>query len=468
MNSEHKQVAVPRAFFVKAKLDYADWRWAWVREQVQNSWDAGASSLNFTISFDEQGHTVIEVCDNGCGMTRDVVENSLLTMGGSHKPNGAVGGFGVAKTLLYFANCRYGIDSRRDGMLTVVNGSGGDYAIQSLPSLGKPYTRSRTVFDDWTVDSARSYIRDYIKKFFAGYEDDRREMQFVVDGVAVDYDEDEYDDFAETELGDLFFSEVSGHSHTVLVTLGGLPMYHAHASARDGRAIRAAVALRGDYSQFTSNRDGLLMQQAIKLQDIIQQLVNERSALRAGAELCESATFNVPAVLSSTAGTNQLSDLMRTLLNRVDWTGYHEQVAVRVATSPRRRRTDSADKNVLSVGEAVKVLNQARTQKLAQQWKEQVEELLLLPTVAARLTNYMYTVRTGLLLTNRNILGMCESPNTHVRNLLFNPLKMTREWGDADDMWDVAVHEVAHLFTPNHDEMFIDVMDTIRREYRRS
>lgn len=125
---ESSQVRLPNAFFATAKRDYADWRWAFFRELVQNCFDAGARNIDFMIKeFDAACNSVTVRCDDdGCGMTRHVLENGLLSLGGSSKPAGAVGGFGIAKQLLFFAHQSYTISTGSH----YVHGSGGQYTLQ--------------------------------------------------------------------------------------------------------------------------------------------------------------------------------------------------------------------------------------------------------------------------------------------------------------------------------------------------
>ena len=40
---------IGREFFAKAKADYADWHWSWIREISQNCMDCGSSRINVTI-----------------------------------------------------------------------------------------------------------------------------------------------------------------------------------------------------------------------------------------------------------------------------------------------------------------------------------------------------------------------------------------------------------------------------------
>ena len=46
MMTEARYVQVPHSYFQKAKAEYSDWRWAMIREFIQNSYDAQASNID--------------------------------------------------------------------------------------------------------------------------------------------------------------------------------------------------------------------------------------------------------------------------------------------------------------------------------------------------------------------------------------------------------------------------------------
>jgi hypothetical protein len=83
---------IGREFFAKAKADYADWRWSWVREISQNSMDCHSSRIDVTIERDG-ANTQIAVNNDGQPMSEDILIDKFLTLGGSAKDDG-VGGFG--------------------------------------------------------------------------------------------------------------------------------------------------------------------------------------------------------------------------------------------------------------------------------------------------------------------------------------------------------------------------------------
>ena len=122
------QVKIGPSFFVKAKNDYSNWHWAWVRELCQNSIDApGCDNIIFTFSYDEQSDITYAVCENnGSPMTREILLDKFLSIGESGKNfNGSVGGFGKAKELIAFCHNSYTIHTGS----FFVSGSGADFSL---------------------------------------------------------------------------------------------------------------------------------------------------------------------------------------------------------------------------------------------------------------------------------------------------------------------------------------------------
>src|SRR3990167_5068098 len=96
-------VRIPSDHFLRRiKTDYADFQSAIIREFLQNSVDAGATRVDINI-IAEGENVRLTVADDGGGCTVETITDRLLTLGGTYKEEGAVGGFGVAKELLFFA-----------------------------------------------------------------------------------------------------------------------------------------------------------------------------------------------------------------------------------------------------------------------------------------------------------------------------------------------------------------------------
>ena len=56
-------------------------------ELVKNSYDAGADKVNISFFNDENEKLTLEICDNGCGMTREVIKDVWFTVATPFKEN---------------------------------------------------------------------------------------------------------------------------------------------------------------------------------------------------------------------------------------------------------------------------------------------------------------------------------------------------------------------------------------------
>ncbi|MCK5342356.1 MAG: ATP-binding protein, partial [Candidatus Heimdallarchaeota archaeon] len=111
MNDVAKIVIGSDYFRKNARSDYASpLPFVWIREAMQNSIDAGATEIKIST----EGNN-ITFTDNGCGMDLDVLTHKLLTLGGTKKESGSVGGFGKAKEVLFFSWDEWFIDTGTDG-----------------------------------------------------------------------------------------------------------------------------------------------------------------------------------------------------------------------------------------------------------------------------------------------------------------------------------------------------------------
>lgn len=120
------QIKIGPSFFAKSKNDYSDWRFAIAREFIQNSIDAKANHIDIYIKNNDNNTTVV-VSDNGKGMSEEILSEKLLAIGESSKDfSDTVGGFGVAKLILYFTHESYMIRTNN----LRVRGSGAAYTIE--------------------------------------------------------------------------------------------------------------------------------------------------------------------------------------------------------------------------------------------------------------------------------------------------------------------------------------------------
>jgi len=296
------QVKIGPEFFAKELREYSDWRWGIVREAMQNSIDArGSDRIEVEIS-EQDGNTIFTWSNNGKSMDLDTIENKLLCLGGTGKEfSGTVGGFGKAKTLLYFAHESYTI---RTGSL-VVKGRGGDYTVTECPFyLG---TKSTVVLKG----SQAAALVSACKRFCQLAQWDGH--------ISVRSDSSTFSSRPALHKGrwrkDFSFGKVytnRSFENLLVVRIGGVPMFTRHTNLN--RCV--VVELSGSsVERLTSNRDSLLHSYNYELQDFITRLaVDRRSALDSNFEekkvygnvcmsytsrLAESAIGKMPPELAS-------------------------------------------------------------------------------------------------------------------------------------------------------------------------
>jgi hypothetical protein len=128
-------ITVPRDFFLSERNSaYADWPGAFWRELLSNAVDAGASRLHVRTRFAADGGFLIDIADNGGGMSRETIETVYMRLGASTKrDDSGIGGFGRARILTCFSQRAYRIRTSN----LVVTGEGGDYEIRETDTSVK-------------------------------------------------------------------------------------------------------------------------------------------------------------------------------------------------------------------------------------------------------------------------------------------------------------------------------------------
>ncbi len=287
-----RQVKIGPKFFEKAKNDYANWVFAWVREIVQNSTDArGCSRIDFNIALQEDGNTKVIVKNNGEPMDENILVNKLLALGESGKDfEGTVGGFGLAKNILLFTHLHWEVNT---GDLRVV-GCGGEYSLEYGPYWFG--TETTVIMEGDLVYDLERKLREFCR--YAQW-----------DGSIYLGDEHlETNQYKGSPRRDLGFGVVytnKSDSNRLVVRIGGIPMFINYV----GLDRLVIVELKGKSSVcLTSNRDGLRSPFCHDLSNFITELsVDKKSALKArnpkyrhyhGTRLChEKSRTNVSEML---------------------------------------------------------------------------------------------------------------------------------------------------------------------------
>lgn len=267
------QVKIGPNFFAKVRKDYADWTFATAREFVQNSADAKYTT-RITVEVTAKDDSVLLVVENnGETMSEDIIVNKLLALGESGKDfAGTVGGFGIAKSLLYMSNLSYRISSGKH----LVVGCGGDYELTELdtPVAG---TRSEVFIAPTKWLDAAALAERIIKRFVAVIATTQRpNIEFTVNGKPVDANLKKGARRRGFTWGTAYTNKT--YPKTLVVRIDGMPMFTKQIDLP--RCV--ILELEGNSGDsLTSNRDGLQYTQQCQLDNLLYELaVDKVSALR--------------------------------------------------------------------------------------------------------------------------------------------------------------------------------------------
>lgn len=512
-----RQVQVPHSYFQKAKSEYSDWRWAMIREFIQNAYDAQATTIDFRLTINATGRIELHVDDDGIGMDQDTLENALLCMGGSRKPAGSIGGFGIAKAILFFAHHAYTIQTRD----LTVQGGGGEYRLQ-IDGDSIDGTRMTVELADESVmlDAWRERIRTYVRACFMEYATGRP-VTIHLDGQELPQNNDcTYDFNVQTSLGAMWHDELPGSSRSeFVVSVAGLPMFtETFYSSANQSALSGGLELDAGSAVLTANRDGFSSAVRELFSKVVGGLVQNQSAVRYGQTLDLSINFDagVDAIRTSPNGTDTGGDasgrptlqlLMvcskavkpesvegyAAALRRITLDRYPANFHLKVESLSMRRSAKS--QAYITAPALVADMNKQRSARLAHSWRTALMTILCCDWALANGTAF-YDTR-GRLIEDWNSYegelfdlqaffrgrrvdpgfcfiadteGLCTAPfnDSKPHRIFINPLLLTTETGfRLGDTLDLAYHEVSHLWEQHHGESFCGVEAKLRQSVRR-
>ena len=510
-----RQVQVPHSYFRKAKMEYADWRWAMIREFIQNSYDAQATTIDFRLSVNDRDAIELSVDDDGIGMDRDTLENVLLCMGGSRKPEGAIGGFGYAKAILFFAHQSYTIRTRN----LRVDGNGGEYRLSTENTVvtGTQITveldDDSDLFDEW-----RERIVHYAAACYMEYATGRP-VTIRLDGEELPQNNDSaYDFYVQTPLGTVWYNEEPDNCRSEFVVfVGGLPMFTETVYSRTNQsALIGGLELESGSAVLTANRDGFNTETSDLFAKVVGGLIQDQSKVRYGQSLDLTINPNRairhdilnPSVTGNDSGSAP-SALLRLLcpettqagalagytaaLARITHQRYPANFHIKVESLAARRSANS--QAYITTSALVVEMNKQRNAKLAHRWRAALIHILCCSWALdngvtcydasgqliddwdrfdGAITDLQVCyqespVESGFCFIE-NTLGLCSAPMDGKApcQIYINPLLLTEEARfRPGDLLDVAFHEAAHLWESHHGEAFCGVEQKLRQSVRR-
>lgn len=511
---ETRQVQVPHSYFQKARSEYSDWRWAVIREFIQNSYDAQATTIDFRLMANAAGRIELHVDDDGIGMDEDTLLNVLLCMGGSRKLEGSIGGKGWAKAILFFAHHSYRI---RTGNLRI-DGSGGEYRLTVEPAniTGTQITvelgDESVLLDAW-CERIKYYVGSCFMEFATA-----RPVTVSLDGQVLPQNNDGIYSFAvQTPLGTIWYDEVPDSSRSAfVVTVAGLPMFvETFYSDTNQSALSGGLELDAGSEVLTANRDGFTSTVREQFSKVVGGLVQNQSAVRYGQALDLTINFDGGAarpVGNPSGGTNcepsgeSSTPLLlvcretapeslagyAAALGRTTHERYPANFHLKVESlSVRRTATSQA---YITAPVLVAAMNKQRSAKLAHSWRAALMTILCCDWALAngvefydgqgRLIDDWDSKGSDVLGSQAffrarrvdagfcfiaNTGGLCStSTSDQSHRIYMNPLLLTAEAAfRAGDTLDLAYHEAAHLWEQHHGEAFCGVEGKLRQSVRR-
>jgi hypothetical protein len=454
-----KQVALPILHFRKtAKSEYSNWRNAIVREFYQNSFDAGATAIHFDFQsqhINNEPCISLTVTDDGKGMNLETCENKLLTLGGSDKNNNDIGGYGVAKQILYFAWSRWEIKSQD----YKIEGVGCQYEIiENQPWINGV---SSTIYIEETENfKPQRQIENYLTLC-------ETNVPTFVNGVLFANKSVRGEMIRELDWGTLYKNKNDSSAY-ISVRVNGMFMFYRYASSELGCAL--TLELNGDTREMlSSNRDGLTEKYCSGFSQLVNELsVNPISGTKLKNEIIlkkfigQGLTFVGAKLKNITAnyGTTQLPNNSTAVFPKSNQpitqnvSGQHFRQTVHEETL-----TDMPDIMVRSIGELPKSYIpkfwSLKTKSTLALWHIIIKQIFIDNSISKSfgigitldsnvMAEYLYHDGTDYLLVNP------EKWRTSMPKLSGN------KWLMVQELKQRAIHEIAHMITSSgHNENFI-------------
>ena len=265
--SMQSSVTIGPEFFRKAKSDYSNWKFAFVREIMQNSIDSGATEIRINIK-NQMPDLEITVQDNGKGMNEDILRNKLFSLGSSGKDfANTTGGFGRAKEILYFANKSFQIHTNN----LLVNGQGGSYKIE--PSEPIQGTISKVILNDDSIWLWEPEFNQYFKSFT---EHSNYKGKVFLNDLEISARAFLKEEIKTFSFGTLF--KTDDFKNLCVVRINGQEMF-SYATQCDFGLV---LDIFGESSKYvSSNRDGFVWPYSSEFQIFLNDLAsNSESAVR--------------------------------------------------------------------------------------------------------------------------------------------------------------------------------------------
>lgn len=261
-------ITIGKKFFRKERDNlYSDVPAAIFRENLQNSIDAGAERINIEISETAEG-TYVLFGDDGCGMSKEVLEKVFFSLGETTKDESSLGGFGRARILTCFSMDWYKINTQHCS----VKGEGSNFEIEYDERM---YING-CVFVTLTSDISYKDMLDGCKRVLS---QSQLDCEVVLNG-------EKWKDWMyrrrqtrELDFGGVYVNASKPSHNRIAVRVKGLYMFDVYSSASQQVIVEIDPVRSREI--LTVNRDGMhRVYQSNLTQFLAEIAVDKRSALK--------------------------------------------------------------------------------------------------------------------------------------------------------------------------------------------
>lgn len=486
-------VTISHEHFKKSKLEYTNWMQAIFREAIQNSVDAGGTSLEIDYFQNDDDNIDLTFKDNGSGMSIDVLINVLLTMGGSKKDNDeAIGGFGYAKSILFFAHNEYTIKTKD----IILKGQGGNYNYTENNDKVSG-TIFNIIIENDHYHTNMLNIDLYLRKIIEF--SNLKGITFFINGEKNLYKYNKYDFDLNSDLGKIEFSD-NGYSNysDLWIRINGLAMFkHSVYNHEKQSSFVGVLNLnKTPLESLTANRDGLQYLYSSQLNSIFSRLSEEREKLTYNGmfnfvineqedslediELAseENSSDNfVKSIrkINKISNSNNLNEEhVDTQLKRVfeDLSKDEEKFKAFFKRSINKINQDYYPTNFVISTEQNKDIEisvyrtffseliKKKNIKIAIYWNVILSNLLSISYFKELIENkngsfYINDskILNGFIFGNDSLLGSNSFDKENGYTVSINPISSEVEL-DFETILDIAIHEITHFMIKNHNEVF--------------
>lgn len=497
------QVKLPDDYFSKSKKEYTNWLFCWWREVIQNSVDGGAANIELFYEHIDNNKILLRCRDDGTGMTEDVLRNVFLALGGTDKGTDKTGGFGYAKVIILFAHLSYKIKT----LNCEVNGAGGLYSLIKTNDYYNGTDISVVIDSAPALENKHYTLRDFEDQLDdLLYYSDIKNVNFFINGSRSTHNKAKFDYKFNTDLGLLSFSDSDEDHSKLMIRINGLGMFF-HESYRGVSGFIGVLDLNlPSVEVLTSNRDSLIREYGIKLNNITSRLSTERAELKL-SNLTSfvlnpnfETNYHYNKLLNNLQSSSSVVNIdidteasdpflklkkeakqtlfhLRTKLDAIYGFEYPENFTIKTVIHNNNESLSSSKKKI---SDLTRKLSLKRTKKLAWVWHH------LIITLLSSHWFYRHGIEpsgdgmfggTGLSFSGRDIsTGFVYSNDVDGLNtmdsnriiILLNPDAIPIEKDHFfEDILDIAIHEVTHLLVSGHSAEFCSMEMDFKKSLRR-